>query len=1280
MFIALLALLALAAIGIATLSSTPANAASAEAAVAEGRLFKIIAPRDDALMRGDRVQVKLALGEGVSLRHAHLNGKSVKRLFSSRRSGTRQVATLSKARLGKLLPLGRNFLRFVVRRGGHGGEKDYETVAFTRVQSTPQLIGRFKVKFDRSRGAKVTLVPSTLSAQMRVKLNGVNVSRQFRDGTPLKRAVLLGASDGLKHGRNRLRVRAHSHHGEFEKLRKNFNLGRRPTIAGAGPDRSILAGQSATLNGKVSREAPSQSGKPKDGGLRYRWKLTGRPKGSEARLTGRSDRRPQIHTDLPGTYTAKLRTSHHVSGGAATGARRATSSLDVVEVTADAQPRPAVSTFASAGGKSGISVDVSRDCEGAVAGTKPPCFHPNPGSDSDLQVVVLDRSTLAPESNKAYKTNDLKAFNAAMQTLQTPQKGKCPAYDDDKLVLIALRSGSGILDLNEFAQGVSIFNTHDSPAAKAGCPDPVASPTAAPFSLIAVPGTLAGKAWTNAGLQINGPDGTPGTKGSLDGFLKRTADDPAKVASTRAFTFPTAIAYDTRRIPGTTEFVVGDDAVPILPGSQPADAAGLSVFSFDPVNPKGSLTREAFVSHSGGATTGLAWSQLDTTLAALSKAGKGIGITSNGQIGGYASEPQASSFGSVLSRLEGLGANADTLARAVNQADHKGTYSMIAVDGSAYQSSSAMAAGAGDKGGDLPVNEGRLTGTMQRGADARVYPSDGDPSGIEEGTGLLPIVYGDQVDWLLTPKPEAAAASCQALAFAFIATQVDGLFPGGVPTLWSNPSSNACQGRDHTGTSGVRRADTLGGDACATSDPAATGAVGENVRGASMTLRRAYQSLNTTFSQAQVQGVTRPADAPFVDADLTCAKNQMIDELAARDQVMKFMDILQKPQNDLQGQTVVNLGQIAENIKTGALAKISKRLKDQASATPSFWASLAFGTLSGVSGVATFFAPDKTILKSAFQFMNVSSKGGQSIFNAIDGRSGNPVALTNEYILLAAQLDQEAQEIEVQIGHVLTAQQNGVLQTEEIVLADPHMLAEMNAKAKGEWQVTATALATAQEAYSYRVTQLAYQAFWPQLYSGYRVGYNFSCQRTRNGPLLCFDPRATRDPAVAGWFSPDGNVKRPYQPQSLASASPVYCAVTAPGGVGSVIGSPYFKGADPGTPVGLGQGNEYHPQTAVVAGEGSPPYEVYVMAERDTPTSVADAGTVAPFFAQPSKPGDNAAGFYAPLFWQQNLDLTKSVQCKEYRNPPSKAPLVVGTPGGIYSKISATDIWPTPPK
>ena len=442
----LLGLLGLAVIGYAQLVATPAHAASPEATVADGRLFKVLEPHDDALMRGNQLRVKLLLRDNVSLRSARLNGKSVKRFFSSRRSGSREVATLRKSTLDGLLPRGRNFLRFIVRRGGSGGKKDYEAVAFTRVRLTPDLVRRFKLKYNRTRGAKVTLVPSTLAAQIRVQLNGKNVSKQFRAGTPLKQAARLGASDGLKHGRNRLKIRTHTHNGELVKLRRNFRVGRLPTIAGAGPDRRVAAGLTARLNGKASKKALRKSGKPKEGALRYRWKLTKSPKGSDAQLAGRSKKRPSILTDLPGTYTAKLRTTQAPAGSAS--AAGTTSSRAVTKVTADAQPLVATSTFATVGGRSGISVEVTRECADAATAKKtgPPCFYPHPGADDELQVVVLDRATLEKKSNTAYDTDSagLTDFKTAMQKFVFPQEGKkCPvAYDTDKLVLIALRAGT----------------------------------------------------------------------------------------------------------------------------------------------------------------------------------------------------------------------------------------------------------------------------------------------------------------------------------------------------------------------------------------------------------------------------------------------------------------------------------------------------------------------------------------------------------------------------------------------------------------------------------------------------------------------------------------------------------------------------------------------------------------------------------------------------------------------------------------------------------------------
>ncbi len=480
---------------------------------------------------------------------------------------------------------------------------------------------------------------------------------------------------------------------------------------------------------------------------------------------------------------------------------------------------------------------------------------------------------------------------------------------------------------------------------------------------------------------------------------------------------------------------------------------------------------------------------------------------------------------------------------------------------------------------------------------------------------------------------------------------------------------------DHTGTSGSFRADTLDGNLCATDDPDATGAIGQNVRSTSMALRRAYRSLDSTFSQTGVKDVVRPSGAPFTDADLTCAQNQMVDEIAARTAVAGtdgqggFMNTLRDLGDP--GQTLADLDQIAENVKTGALSSISTQLQEEGKSTTSFWANFAFGALTGVMKISQIFAPEESVLLQAFNYTALASQGGQSIFNAIDGRRGNPVALTNDYILLAAQLDQQAEEVEVQIENVLAAQKHGVVQTQEIVLSDPHRLAEVSANSKGKWAVTATELQTAQDAYLHRVTQLAYQDFWPQIYTGIRFNYANSCQGSSDlFTILCWSDGAWRERVSAGEFTP----------LSKTQASQAACQ---PNDVGDIPAP--FPGANPGSPVGLGKGTEYQPVASVATKGSAPLYLDYVMVESSSLTggrpTLSDFDTASAIFAQPGTVED-AAGFYAPDFWHQNLELDAAIACTaEGQDSASTDPRTsTRSTGGVYEDIQDGGLWPTPPR
>ena len=188
--------------------------------------------------------------------------------------------------------------------------------------------------------------------------------------------------------------------------------------------------------------------------------------------------------------------------------------------------------------------------------------------------------------------------------------------------------------------------------------------------------------------------------------------------------------------------------------------------------------------------------------------------------------------------------------------------------------------------------------------------------------------------------------------------------------------------------------------------------------------------------------------------------------------------------------------------------------------------------------------------------------------------------------------------------------------------------------------------------------------------------------------MMCFEPtKSTSGSAgrIGDWRYTDPVQK--LNPQSLTRASQVLCADFQ----GSTARSArHYGNADPGTPAGLGNGNEYHPQTGVVPKGASPPYSVYVMALTGAPTVAVDQSLVAPFFRQSTGPDANAAGFYAPLFWQQNLTHKRRVQCQDSTDPDrgvdldnfqlSLTPNFAGGGEIFYSNLKPTDIWPTPPK
>ncbi len=176
----------------------------------------------------------------------------------------------------------------------------------------------------------------------------------------------------------------------------------------------------------------------------------------------------------------------------------------------------------------------------------------------------------------------------------------------------------------------------------------------------------------------------------------------------------------------------------------------------------------------------------------------------------------------------------------------------------------------------------------------------------------------------IAPSPTAIGPAPLPTGLALVALGIQG--PCATPDtdcLWSGASSvQATKGGAPPGSGLGGSADSLDGDGCQTNEAAApdSTATGQgtvvvdatSVRGVSLALRSTYASVETTLDEAEVLNAVLPAGAPFTQDDLTCAKNQMIDELAARQQVLELMGYLLTIETNQQTGIDITLQDVAE--------------------------------------------------------------------------------------------------------------------------------------------------------------------------------------------------------------------------------------------------------------------------------------------------------------------------------------------------------------------------------
>jgi hypothetical protein len=213
--------------------------------------------------------------------------------------------------------------------------------------------------------------------QLAVRLNGEEIGRYF--SAPNARGVRklkASSSFGLRHGRNRLRVRLRQADGGIRARTIHFRIRRNKPLAGAGIDRTVAVGSRVYLSGTRSRSHLRRSA------LKHRWIVTRRPglgSAAGARLVGAGSARWRFVADQPGRYVLRLR----VRG------RDGRTGSDLVDVRADPRPAARVDTMARGpNGETGIRVGEGEDG-----------FYPaKPGAWA--QLVALDRGTLEPVTGK----------------------------------------------------------------------------------------------------------------------------------------------------------------------------------------------------------------------------------------------------------------------------------------------------------------------------------------------------------------------------------------------------------------------------------------------------------------------------------------------------------------------------------------------------------------------------------------------------------------------------------------------------------------------------------------------------------------------------------------------------------------------------------------------------------------------------------------------------------------------------------------------------------------
>jgi hypothetical protein len=703
----------------------------------------VTAPASGALVTRlpTRITVQFAHGvTGVSIR---LNGRRLPGR-THKRSVEATVTRASHVRTG---------LNELLVQGRRGGRK-------LRIASSFVLAGKrsglasLSVRGHEPFNATLKMHAPRRRVKIEVLVNGHRVLHAFDDPRPFPLArrvreapmrLHLSPSDGLRGGRNALRVLLWRTTGRWLELRRTLRVATGIPLAAAGPSRVVRGTHWIRLDGSASLPAVKRDR------LTYRWKVISAPRGARPKLHTAGLKRPRLHVDRPGRYELRLVVTEHRRGH---GTRTAS---DVVTLQAQPTPPPPIGeqidTLVRQLTSTGECVALNGQCIQPPSGYGIPTF----------QFVALNAQTLVVDENNAVASTTLGIEELAGDIKNAPAGDfvVVSVFDYGNSGPFGQCTGSCLTDLqNEFASIGATLPTQfgEGPYGGGG------------FSVIGAPGLAPGQAWESSYPAPNGQ-----SVGDVEGYLTPTGD-PSNTDAPYTFVPNSYLVYNTAA-PGapangasiqisSVSSTGAQQVVDSCQGSLPAGEAGFLVDAVDAgtgMSTNYAPDCQAIPTNGpGGEFSGQA--QLASQLEAYSQNPFKIVLLQS--IGDP--QPNSQAWTAIANAIGSLGGTADLFNRM------DGTFGYAFVGGAALETPGAEAVGEApylNSSGQMAMQtldqQAQLTGLLARNHQNVLQPISSDTTGFINNQ-LLPIAYGQPSSFTLP------ATKGQKNAMAFIATT---LFP-----------------------------------------------------------------------------------------------------------------------------------------------------------------------------------------------------------------------------------------------------------------------------------------------------------------------------------------------------------------------------------------------------------------------------------------------------------------------------------------------------------------------